>query len=268
MTTYALVSADERPVDLQRVADHLAEVSGRTVLDVRAQLHHGRGLLATHLTPAQAQAAGARLRAAGVAVVAIPDAELTPPARPVRVTKARVLDDGLEIEDQLSRRRLEPWLALRLLVAGCVRPDEPETPKDLTAVVPGEGRTLRIDEEDERRGGQHLLDLVFGEVAPRHYRIDAGTFNYQYLATDGRLKLRSEENFVTLVQDVLMRSPAEAWATPSVRALARWRLDPRAVVPEARLYDAEVRWRVQLTRLGERPPDQAAAAADASAEAV
>ena len=82
---------------------------------------------------------------------------------------------------------------------------------------------------------------MFDEAAPRHYRIEAGSFNYSYLGD--RLALRAETNLATLAGD-LVRVIPEALVTPALRAFAAGEVDPSAILAEARLWDADVRWQV------------------------
>ncbi|MBI2302344.1 MAG: hypothetical protein HYU66_25855 [Armatimonadetes bacterium] len=101
----------------------------------------------------------------------------------------------------------------------------------------------------ERR---YFLDLCFQEEELRHYRIDSSAFSYHYLAEDGRLTLRRDDNFVTFVGDIVAQA-GEAWVTPACGAMARGEVDREAVVRDLKLFDAEQRWRLQvLVALG--PP--------------
>ncbi len=259
MDSYALLLSDLLAGEVRELARHIAEQTERTLFDVTQQVYYGRGLLAERLTGEEVQALGGRLAAAGWPTFAVPETALVAPVRPLRVTKAAVTPDGFVIEDQLQRLRTEPWHELRLLCAGTVQADEhelptesarraPARPKAGALTVPGEGVVLRLgDDDDEVVERRHYLDLLFCDAAPRHYRIDAGTFNYQYLAGAGRLGLRRDENLMRLASDLVAQGGA-GWVTPAVRKLADGRLEPTAVVPALRLYDAEVRWRWQRLR--------------------
>ena len=268
MADYALLLLDAPPGEARELAHVIADVTDRTLFDVTQAVYYGRGLLAEHLPLDQAQVLGARLLDAGCATFCVPEGELHAPVRPLRVTKAAVGGDGFVIEDQLQRQRLEPWGELRLLAAGTVQPAEPELPAESgqrggarpkagVLAPPGEAVVLRLTEdEDEGLVRRHYLDLVFDDAEPRHYRIDCGTFNYQYLSADGRLGLRRDENLVQMAADLVQQGGA-GWVTAAVRALAEGRLEPAAVVATIRLYDAEVRWRLQRLRTFGAPAESA-----------
>lgn len=255
MGSYALVLATEAAFEPREVAKVVAACTGRTSIDAMQHLFYGRGLLAEHLTAEQAQEIGRQLATLALPTLAVPAEELQPVVRPLRVTKAVVSPGGFEIEDQLQRRRVEGWAWLRLVATGAVQAAEGERHGAPLPLLPGERQGLRLPDDDEQPiERRHYLDLVFGEQAPRHYRIDAGAFNYQYLGADGRLSLRRDDNFIKLVADVVAAADG-AWVTPAARAVSVGELAPGGVVADLRLYDAELRWRLQRLRaLGQ--PDE------------
>jgi len=244
MATYAVLLAAGRLKDRRAAARLVSEASGRPQLDALQALHHGCGLIAERLAPEQAQWLGGALAKLGQETFAVPDAALLPPVRPQRVTKATPTSAHLVIEDQLQRTLPEPWSRLRLLCAGTVRSAAEERPASAAAAFAEEPAPLTTDDDESGRL-RHYLDLVFGEVEPRHYRFESAACSYAYLAAAGRLSLRHEENWVTFVADLAQAAPAAAWVTAPARAMATGKLLPDAVVDELRLYDAEVRWRLQ-----------------------
>lgn len=245
MDTYALLLATPDLLERREVAETIAEVTGRTLLDARQQLHHGRGLLADRLAPEQAQELGRRLGGLQVPCFAVPSDALVPPPRPLRIAKGAPQRETLVLEDQLQRRATERFDQLRLFCAGVVETEEPGA-EPVGARRRPERAPLLVEDED-RVERQILLDLVFGDGVPRHYRIDAGSFHYGYLAATERLSLRRDDNLVALVQD-LLAGAATAWVTAAVDALAAGEVLGAAVVEEVRWYEAEVRWRLQRLR--------------------
>ena len=262
MSEYALLLATWSRFEVREIARQVADVTGRTGLDAARQLHLGRGLLADRLPLVWAQQLGARLATDGLATFAVPDSELLAAVRPYRVTIGRPLDEGFEIEDQLQRKRVEPWGGLRVLagavleveLAEAVQRERRQTLSGAWAPEAEAGAGWTRAQRDEQKEDHPIIDLAFGETAPRCYRIEAGHFNYQYLAADGRLTLRRDANFRLLLADLIARAPAACWATAATRAMAAGEIREEAVVSEVRLLDAELRWRCQRLRaLG--PPD-------------
>ena len=251
MGTYALLLAAGRLKDRRAAARRIAAATGRTALDALQAIHHGRGILATRLAGEQVQRLGRELAALGLETFAVPDEALVPPVRPWRVTKAAPGESQLVIEDQFQRRQAEPWAELRLLCAGTVQEPgtvEPEAGARALAALADSPRALGGDEEESGRR-QHFADLVFGEPPERHYRLEAAAFSYQYLAAAGRLALRHEANWVALLSDLIAGGGQAVWVTEAARAMAAGRVVESAVVEELRLYDAEVRWRLQRLRV-------------------
>lgn len=244
MATYALLLAAGRLRERRAVARLVAEASGRTVLDALQALHHGGGLLAERLTAEQAQWLGGALAQQGLETFAVPDTALVPPVRPLRVTKATPTSAHLVLEDQLQRTTPEPWAEVRLLCTGAVPAAAPDSPAAMVAALSEAPAAVEAEDEDAGRV-RHVADLVCGDVAPRHYRFESAAFSYAYLAAAGRLSLRHEENWVAFLKDLVEAAPAAAWITPAARAMAGGKLLAEAVVDEPRLYDAEVRWRLQ-----------------------
>lgn len=257
MAGYAVMRADETVLELKEVARLIAETTGRAALDAIQFLHHGRGLLADHLTLAEAQQIGAGLRAAGLPTVVLPDSALLPISRPRRISKARLSAAGLDLEDPFQRRWRESWAGVVLVAATTVQtlegPREAGVVKRALALVPHEQPVFRLAEPVEGPVElRQLLDLVCGRRNPRHYRLEAGLFNYRYLAAEGRLSLRRDENYLRLLEDVL-RWATTAWVTPGTRSLRDGVIATAALVADERLVDAEIRWRRQRLALLGRP---------------
>jgi len=243
MATYAVLLAAGRLRERRAVARQVAEASGRPVLDALQALHHGCGIVAERLTAEQAQGLGATQARLGLGTFAVPDQALLAPVRPLRVTKATPTSEHLVIEDQLQRTLAEPWAELQLLCAGTVREVAPDAPAAVVALAEASAGLVTDSEESGRF--RHVADLVFGAVAPRHYRLEAAACSYPYLAAAGRLALRHEENWIAFLADLVAAAPPGAWLTAAARAMAAGRLAADTVVDEVRLYDAEVRWRMQ-----------------------
>lgn len=253
MAGYALLLSAPQSYDQRAVARVIAEVTGRTVIDAMQQLYHGRGLLADHLEADQAQALGQRLATFGVAVFAVPEAELLPLSRPRAVTSGRVRAEVFEIEDQFNRVTRLPWRALTVVAAAAVETDRRElSPLERAHLETARAAVERIGEEDEGVKREYYLDLCFELDELCHYRIGGGSFSYHYLAEDGRLSLRRNENFVTLTGDIVSHA-GEAWVAEGAWAVTEGRLLRTMLVRDLRLFDAEVRWRRQVLRTLGRP---------------
>lgn len=253
MPDYAVLLSGPQSHDPRAIAQLVAAASGRTAIDAMQQLYHGRGLLAVQLTAEQAQELGRQLTAMGLRAFAVPESRLLPHVRPHAATTGRLREEGFELEDQLNRVQLEPWDQLSLVAAACVETDQRElSPLERAHQSPERDGPAKVGDEEDGLKREYYLDLCFSGDSPRHYRIEAGSFSYHYLAEDGRLSLRRDDNFVTFVNDVL-RHAQHAWVTPAVTALGRGELLSEAVVRDVKLFDAELRWRLMVLRCLGRP---------------
>lgn len=239
--SYAVLEKSLTELSLDKLARAFERLQGLTKQDAIVRARDASGVLATHLSQAEAGLLCEVLRAEGVAALAVDQDSLPslPKARALRRVVPR--NDALVIYDPLGREEKIGWSQVTLLAAGNVNEiDFRRARIDRELMRDSRVPVGLTDLEAKQSIRLHLVLEMLLSCEPRRCYVEGNTFSYEYLAE--RRSNRSADNFVAFVRDVVRR------ATRAVhnRGAELLRADPPKVMtyPSRHAFEQEIVWQL------------------------
>jgi len=243
--SYAVLEKQLRDLSIADLAQAFERLPGLTKQDAGVRAKDAAGVLATHLSRADAGLLSKALAERFIATLIVDQDSLPqlPKARAVR--RAIPREEDLVIYDPLGREQQIPWSSVTLLAAGNVH--EEDFKHAHAARDPAHAARSRValsDLEAKQSIRLNLMLEILLSCEPRRCCIEGNIFSYEFLGD--RRSNRTADNFVTFVRLVMQRARG---AVRNRGAELFRTIPPQALTyPSRHAFEREIVWQLWARR--------------------
>jgi hypothetical protein len=239
--SFAVLEKTLSDLPLEHLTRAFAQMPNLTKQDAAVRARDAAGVLATHLSQADAAVLCRAHGAEGLAALPV-DQDSLPLLPKARVVRRMIPADGaMVLYDALAREQRIPWTAVTLLAAGNVTEVDPKHARFSPEMVHAARGVMALADLEAKQSIRLNLCLeVLLSCEPHRCYVEGNTFSYEYLGP--RRSNRSADNFVAFIRDVIRRVPLAV----RNRGAELLRADPPKAMayPSRHAFEQEIVWQL------------------------